>query len=85
MLVPSDEVFRWIADLTDQETRRIVRCARNRRADDALMAAGGLDILENVRNRLQAHVDRETYASMKQAERRSRAMQKKVRQMREIA
>ncbi len=79
MLIPSDEILKWLADVTDEKNRLIIRSARSRRADEALMGCGGIDALSEFRNRVQAYIDRETYASMKQAEREARKTEKKLR------
>jgi len=81
MLIPSDVILKWVEDIRDEKNRLILRAARGRRGDDALMGCGGVDAIEEFKNRAQAYIDRETYASMKEAEREARKRARKVRSM----
>lgn len=83
MLVPSDQILKWITDISDEKNRLIIRSARGRRADEALMGCGGLDALSELNARLNCYMVRENAAQVREAELRAkREQRKKLREMR---
>lgn len=79
MLIPSDTIFKWLEDVRDDRQRLINRSALSGDGNKALLGSGGMAAIEDLRNRVQAYIDRETYASMKEAEREARKREKKLR------
>lgn len=82
MLISSDQILKWIADISDEKNRLIIRSARGRRSDEALMGCGGLDALSELDARLNCYMARENAAQAREADLRAkREQRKRLREM----
>lgn len=80
MLINSDDLLRWISDLNDTKIREMQRAARRGDANTSMLAVGGQDALDQISARVKSEVAKETYESIRQAEKSAKKLRQFTRQ-----